>query len=356
MIHYQLKIKEVIRETLDAITVIFENPESGTIKYKPGQFLTLVIEKEGEKLRRAYSLCSSPLVETHPAITIKKVANGKISGFLNETLKAGDVLEVLEPAGQFTTEYDPSKSRHLVMFAGGSGITPMMSLLQTALHYEFHTEVSLIYCNKNMDSVIFKNKLESILQKYPNRFRLIHILEEAPDDNWNLPTGFLNTRLIDELLKQLPQKDPDVTEYFMCGPGPMMDVIEKAFEEINIPKEKLKKEVFGLSPEEAAQKKAEVKEESTALKAREVKVIYDGEEYVFTVEPDKTILETALSMDIDLPYSCQSGLCTACMGKCISGKVKLDEDDALTDKELQQGYVLTCVGHPMTDDVVIVID
>ena len=357
--YYHLKVKNIIRETADSISVEFEQPENEKIAYKAGQFLTLILDIDNKKVRRAYSLCTSPVVDENPAVTIKKVQNGLVSNYLNDHLKVGDTIEIMEPMGQFTPEFPNTGKRHLILFGGGSGITPLMSIMITALLTEPETRVPLIFANRVLDSIIFNDTFDELQEKYPTRLEVVTVLEQAHLFWSKGHKGFLTTKLIRKILDNLPQTSADITEYYMCGPGPMMDVIEKAFAELKLPKNKLHKENFGLSPEEASEKKAVVAKEQEAsdeLKARKVKILYDGEEYVFEVTPDKTILETALSLDIDLPYSCQSGMCTACMGRCTSGKVKLDEEDALTPKELDQGYVLTCVGHPITDDVVIEIE
>jgi ring-1,2-phenylacetyl-CoA epoxidase subunit PaaE len=360
MNHLHLKIRNIIKETAEAITVEFENPTTGKLMYQAGQFLTLIVNINGESLRRAYSLCTSPIIAEYPAVTIKRTKGGKVSNFLNDTLKVGDTVEVLDPTGHFITKYSADNQRHIVLFGGGSGITPLMSILTTALQAEPKSKVSLIYANRDADSIIFKQKIENLVNQYKERFTLVQVWEKAPLFWSKGHKGLLNTKLIRKILDSLPAFNIRDTEYFMCGPGPMMEVVQQAFKELKLPVDKLHKESFGLSPEEAAQKKTaaieEAKKIGTPADGFEVTIKYDGEVHKFLVPPDKSILETALSLDIDLPYSCQSGMCTACMGKCTSGKVKLDEEDALTPKELAQGYVLTCVGHPMSEDVVIEID
>lgn len=358
--HFHLSVKNITQETSDAITIEFSQPETEKISYKAGQFLTILVSIQGESLRRAYSLCTSPIVDENPAVTVKRVAGGKVSNYLNDNLKPGDTLEVMEAAGVFTTDYEESRKRHLILFGGGSGITPLMALLKTTLVAEPQSIVSLVYANRDAQSIIFKDQLEELIKKYQGRLRVIHVLEKAPIFWQKGYKGRINTSILKKILKALPESSPEQTEYFMCGPSGMMNQISSSFQELKLPLEKLHKEVFGISPEEAAQRKAQVAaanpQDEDELKDREIKVIYGGDTFVFTVPPDKTILETAQSLDIDLPYSCQSGMCTACMGRCTSGKVKLDEEDALTPGEIESGYVLTCVGHPMTDNVVIEIE
>ncbi len=351
--YYSLTIKEIIQETKDAITVVFDDPKEGKIKYRSGQFLTLIVPIEGKEVRRAYSLCSSPFVDADLAVTIKRVDNGLMSNYLPDHFKAGDTIKVMEPMGHFVTEYDPTKKRHLILFAGGSGITPMMSIIKSIINQEPESIVSLIYCNRDIDSVIFKDELERLQTTFEGRLHVIHVLDNAPM-NWQGYSGLLNNDMLSKLVERIPDWGIDKTTYLMCGPEGMMKNVETLLEERNIPKNKIFKESFvqGTIDKEA---KKEPAAETGEKRAREVTIRYDGEEYKIMVEPDRAILETALDQGIDLPYSCQSGLCTACRGKALSGKVKLDEEEGLSQSERDEGYVLTCVGHPMTDDVVIEI-
>lgn len=178
--YYHLRVKNIIPETNDAITVVFENPEGNPLVYKPGQFLTLIVKPDGEEERRAYSLCSSPFTDADPAITIKRVKQGKVSNYLNEHLKAGDVLQVMEPAGFFTTDFDPAQRRHLILFGGGSGITPLMSLMKSVLNQEPMSLVSLIYANQSSDTTIFRDQIEQLQKVSGDRLRVVHVLEKAP--------------------------------------------------------------------------------------------------------------------------------------------------------------------------------
>ncbi len=318
--HYrELTVKNIIQETKDSISLVFEQPTSGKLNYKSGQFLTLIATVQGKEVRRSYSLCSSPFVDEDLVVMVKRVDNGLMSNWLPENLKPGQKVKVLEPLGNFTTDYDKSKKRHLIMFAGGSGITPMMSILKSLMVQEPDSICSLIYCNRDIDNVIFKNELDQRQAQYEGRVHVIHVLDNAPM-NWQGYSGLLNKEMLVKLFERIPNWGLEKTTYLMCGPEGMMKNVD----------------VFGN-------------------KAHEVTVRYDGQEYRFVVEPNRTILETALDQGIDLPYSCQSGLCTACRGRALSGQVKLDEEEGLSQSERAEGYVLTCVGHPITDDVVIEI-
>lgn len=346
--YYSLTIKEVVKETADAITIVFEQPET-EIEYKAGQFLTLLADIDGKSIRRAYSLCSSPYIDKDLAVTIKRVQGGVMSNYLNDTAKAGDVIKVMEPMGNFTTEFKADNKRHIVMFGGGSGITPLMSHAKSTMVQEPHSIVSLIYANRDIDSIIFKNAFQDLETKYEGRFRVIHILDNAPLE-WQGPSGLLNHEMLTDLFERIPNWGIEKTSYIMCGPEGMMNNVETLLAELNIPKDRIFKESFVTGT---------INKETTAsdveIKTQTVTIVYDDEEYQVEVGPKTHILDAALDMDIDLPYSCQSGLCTACRGKCVSGKVKMDEEEGLSQAEKDAGYVLPCVSHPLTDDVKIEI-
>ena len=345
--YYALEVSEIVNETKDAISISFKQPDT-KIDYKSGQFLTLIVPVKGKEVRRAYSLCSSPFTDSDLTVAVKRVDNGLMSNWLPDNLKVGDAIRIMEPMGVFTTEYSASNKRHLILFAGGSGITPMMSIIKSTLSQEPNSIISLIYANRNIESIIFKDQLDQLATDYEGRLHLIHILDDAPM-NWQGHSGLLNHDMLVQILERVPSWED--TTYLMCGPEGMMKNVENLLSEQNIDKSKIFKESFVAGTID----KTDDDGSSAAEGAKEVTVVYDGEEHKFAVEPDTTILETALDMGIDLPYSCQSGLCTACRGKCLSGKVKLDEEEGLSEAELEEGYVLTCVGHPITDDVVIEI-
>lgn len=351
--YYDLPVKNIIQETKDAISIVFEHPSSGKIDYKPGQFLTLITKVNDKEVRRAYSLCTSPYVDQDLAVTVKRVDNGLMSNWLPDNLRPGTTVKVMEPMGQFTTDYSATNKRHIVLFAGGSGITPMMSIIKSILSQERNSICSLIYCNRDIDSIIFKKDLEKLEITDEGRLHVIHVLDNAPM-NWQGYSGLLNREMLVKLFERIPNWGADKTTYLMCGPEGMMKNVESLLNEQGISKEKIFKESFVQGTINKEEKK-EPEGTTGALQSREVTIRYDGQEYKVIVPPNKAILETALDQGIDLPYSCQSGLCTACRGKALSGKVKLDEEEGLSQSERAEGYVLTCVGHPLTDDVVIEI-
>jgi ring-1,2-phenylacetyl-CoA epoxidase subunit PaaE len=277
-----------------------------------------------------------------------------MSNWLPDTLRVGQTLRVMEPMGQFTTEFDAQRKRHLVLFSGGSGITPMMSIVKSTLNQEPESIVSLIYCNRDHDSIIFRAELERLEERYEGRLQVVHVLDTAPM-NWTGYSGLLNREMLVKLFERIPSWGADKTLYLMCGPEGMMKNVEALLHDHSIAKDKIFKESFVQGVLDKQSEVAPAAPGSEGSKTREVTIRYDNQEFKVTVAPQDTILQSALDQGIDLPYSCQSGLCTACRGKALSGKVKLDEEEGLSQSERAEGYVLTCVGHPLTDDVVIEI-
>ncbi len=347
--YHSLTVIEVVKETADAISIVFAQP-TPKFEYKSGQFLTLISDIEGKSVRRSYSLSSSPYTDDNLAVTIKRVDGGLMSNYLNDTTKVGDIMKVMEPMGHFTTEFKESNKRHIIMFAGGSGITPLMSHVKSVLVKETNSIISLIYANRDIESIIFKEDFQDLAIKHEGRFRVIHILDNAPLE-WQGPSGLLNHDMLTDLFERIPNWGISKTTHIMCGPEGMMNNVETLLAKQKIPAEKIFKESFvaGTINKDTA------KSSSDELQEQTVTILYDDEEFEVKVGPKTTILDAALDMDIDLPYSCQSGLCTACRGKCVSGKVKMDEEEGLSKAEIEAGYILPCVSHPLTDDVKVKI-
>lgn len=346
----ELTVRQIINATADAIVIEFEKPE-WEMSYTAGQFLTLITDINGESIRRAYSLCTSPLVDEYPAVAVKKVENGRMSNHLNSNLKAGDKIQVLEPMGNFTTAVDASKKRHLIMFAGGSGITPMMGISKSILHAEPESIISLIYANRNLESVIFKDEFDALQEQNEGRMRVIHVLDDAPI-NWQGESGLLNEEMLKKILDRIPNWGNAQTQYLMCGPEGMMKNVDLYLDTFGVDRANVYKESFVQGTIDKSEKKSGKEGKG---KDYEVTIIFDGEEHKVMVPANQTILETALGMDIDLPFSCQSGLCTACRGKLLAGTVRMDEDEGLSDSEKEEGYILNCVGHPTSEGVKIEI-
>lgn len=346
-----LTIKEITEETDDTKTIHFWHPIHTTISYKSGQFFTLIPEIDGQKIRRSYSLSSSPKTDTSPAVTVKRIEGGLVSNYLCDQLKVGDSLEVIEPMGNFFIEPQVDMSKTYVFIAAGSGITPLFSMIKTVLHAEPKSTIYLIYGSRNEQQIIFKKALESLESQHPSRFKLIHVISQ-PSHTWPGFKGRINQASIVFYLKQELGINIPSAFYYLCGPAGMMSEVEKSLAMFDVPKEQILKELFLSASNEDTENTGEDK----SLKPQEVTLIFEGKTHTVHVLPSETILEAALEADIDIPYSCQAGMCTACMGLCTSGKVIMDEEDGLTDNEIKKGYILTCVAHPMSEGVVINLD
>ncbi len=345
-----LKVKEIIRETADAITIVFNKP-SANVSYKSGQFLTFLLELEGEKLRRSYSLSSSPYADEDWAVSVKKVKGGKMSTYLVDHLKAGDIIETMAPAGVFTYEPKADNTKNIVLIGAGSGITPLYSILRSVLTVEKKSKVFLLYANRNEESVILKKNIETLFLSYPERF-FYTALYSQPLENSHTLTGRMDQHRIKQLLEGFKGIDFNETLFFVCGPQGIMDESFQALDLLRVPHNNVRKESFVSSVSTDTKQPSEVSSASGVV----VGIRYNKQDYKVNVAPGQTILEAALDQDIDLPYSCQSGMCTACMGKCKKGQVKMDDPDGLSENEIKQGFVLTCVGRPLTEDVLIEID
>lgn len=356
--YYFLKIKEITHETPDAVTLHFWHPLNEVVKYQPGQFLTLLLPQNGSKVRRSYSMSSSPYTDVSLAITVKRLPGGFASEYLTQEVKVDDVLEVMEPMGHFVPKIDADQKRSVVLIGAGSGITPLMSIAKSVLMVEPESTVYLFYGNRNEESIIFKDQLNALQAKYGERLQLIYTLSQ-PSAAWSGETGRLNKSQILKIMEGLPKLDSAATDYYLCGPEDMMEEAKRALDILAVPAERIHKESFLTATTAKAHGDVTEAPEATdddSPKGHEVTVLYEGSEYKFRVEPHQTVLEAALDLDIDLPYSCQAGMCTACMGRCVSGKVHLDEEDALSQSELEAGFILTCVAHPMSDDVVLEVE
>jgi ring-1,2-phenylacetyl-CoA epoxidase subunit PaaE len=338
--YFQLRVKEVRKETEDTNTLIFDTPEK-PLEYKPGQFLTLILPEKDKEVRRSYSLCTSPFLDKDPAITVKRVEAGAISNYLNDHMKIGDVFDVMAPAGHFVPELDKNHAKKYVLFAAGSGITPIMSILKSILAVEHTSHVHLVYQNRNEQSIIFREELEKISEKYKTHFHLLNVLSQ-PAADWKVYTGRMDTAMVSDILMDISDNKVASCEYFLCGPVGFMQTIFDALIDFEVPEKQIHKESFysGELKAKEKEKPAEVKESIM------VTIILDGEEYEVDVPSDKTILDAALDQDIDMPFSCQNGLCTACRGKLLAGNVTMEEEDGLSEEEINEGYILNCVGRP----------
>ena len=347
-----LKVKDIKRETADAVSIAFDVPPTLQIpyQYKQGQYITLKLTINGEELRRSYSICTNPYTEKELRVAIKEVKDGRASTFINQKLKVGDVIEVMTPMGSFHSVLSGSNKKNYVLFAGGSGITPMMSILKSILHIEKQSNVTLIYANRDEDSTIFKSELEKIASENKDHFKLVNVYDNPKAQVADLHKGLITADKAKALIENYGGVNAD--EYFICGPGPMMENVKTTLEGLKIAKEKIHIEYFTAVADAVA--KAEGKGQNVKSK---ITIIQYGIETNFDLNTDgSSILDAAIDAGVDAPFSCKGAVCCTCRAKIKEGEVKMDANFALTDAEVAEGFVLTCQAHPLTEKVIVDYD
>ena len=351
---HALRVAEIVPETADANSIRFEVPAElrQRFAFKAGQHLTLRAMLNGEEVRRNYSLCTAP-AEQDWMVTVKRIADRRLSNWIGDRLKVGDKIEVMPPHGSFTTQLDAARARHVVAIAGGSGITPVMSLIKTLLREEPNSRVTLLYGNRDSSSVIFLEALAGLKDKHLGRFEIYHFLDQE-DQDIDLFNGMLNRERCAEAIGHLVPDAPDVTDWFICGPGPMMDAAEGALLDRNVPRERIHIERFTADrPAEAVTR--EIAQLQTEAKGVTVAVTLDGRtrRVPFTAG---NILDSAREAGLPAPFACKAGVCATCRARVTSGKVEMAARYGLTDEEVAAGYVLTCQSVPVGDGVAVDYD
>jgi ring-1,2-phenylacetyl-CoA epoxidase subunit PaaE len=328
----RLVVREVVRETPDAVTLWLEDPKGAPIAFEAGQFFTLLVDVGGDVLRRAYSASSSPRDGTKVGLTVKRVAGGRASTHLVELARAGDAFEVLGPSGSFTLAAAGDAASQLVLVAGGSGITPLFSILREVLETDPARKVALVHANRTAHDVIFARALDELAARYPARFFLRSVFGKTLE-----PGAF--TAALDAL------PFAEGAEYYVCGPEPMMHLVRDALRARGVAADRLHEERF-ISPQ------AKVTRAAIARGPVRVTVRVAGKEHGVEVLPGRTLLEAGLAAKVPMPFSCALGGCGACRVKVHSGTVEMDEPTCLTDAERAEGYALACVGRPSDGAVV----
>lgn len=362
----QWTIKDVIPEVRDANTYVLEAVNGEALHYEAGQFLTFLIDHYGREIRRSYSLGTSPGIDNRLFITVKRKENGEISRYVLNTWQRGSQLKSLAPAGRFTIDTQKEQTRHIWFIAAGSGIVPIFSLLKKVLHEEPLTHITLLYQNHDEASIIYHRELEYWQQQFPGRFRRIDLLSHPLLHE--IPARRLNNGLLEQIIREnspelipeqvpehgaaststttssspLPASPSSTALFYTCGPPAFMRMVQFTLRVMGFAEEQLKKEnftvdtipppVFHIDPA-----------------PRNITVIAGDKTFQFTVSYPVTILQAALNHHIELPYSCKGGRCGTCTAQCLSGQVKMSINEVLTEKDLQQGLVLTCVGYAETD-------
>ena len=351
---HALRVAEIVPETADSNSIRFELPAELRDKFafRAGQHLTLRAMLRGEEVRRNYSLCTAP-AEQDWMVTVKRIGGGLFSNWVGDALKAGDMVDVMPPHGSFTTEFDASNKRHLVGIAGGSGITPVISLIKTLLREEPQSRFTLLYGNRDSSAVIFLEALAALKDKHLGRFEIYHFLD-AEEQDIDLFNGMLDRARCDEAIAHLVPDPADVDGWFICGPGPMMDAAEGALLDRNVPRERIHIERF-TADRPAGAVASEIAQLQTEAEGVSVAVTLDGRtrRVAFTAG---NILDSARAAGLPAPFACKAGVCATCRAKVTKGKVEMAARYGLTDEEVADGYVLTCQSVPLGDGVAVDYD
>ncbi len=353
---HPLKIRDVRPETKECNSYAFEIPDDlrEHFRYLPGQHLTLQARIDGELFRRNYSLCSCPS-EGEWRIAIKRIPGGRFSNWANDNLRVGDVIEVMPPIGNFVVRTDPALARHHLAFVAGSGITPVMSILKAVLKEEPQSLFTLFYVNRSTDTIIFREELEALKNRYLQRFSLHHILtREHPGSD--LLHGRPDAAKVRALARTLFTPD-DVDEFYLCGPGEMIEEVRSTLMDLGVATGRIHFERF-TSPEQDQHTGGRSWQPPTDGDVHaHITITLDGKTFSFDQPTSgRPILDAALAAGADLPFACKGGVCCTCKARIISGKAAMEVNWGLEEEEVQKGYILTCQAHPLTSELVLTFD
>lgn len=348
---HKLAVKEIRKETPDCVSIAFDLPAAirDEFNFKAGQNVT--IKTDLDDTRRSYSICSSPL-ENELRVAVKKIKGGVFSCYANDTLKTGDLLEIMSPTGTFFVEINPANEKNYLFFAAGSGITPVISIIKTILQTEPKSSVTLLYGNKNVASIIFKEALEALKDKHMKRFSLYHVLSrETTDSEFN--NGRIDVAKCDQLSEMVDFNTID--DFFICGPEQLIFTVRDFLQGWGIDPKKIHFELFTTPTRKNTKVYTAVKEPEEEGSAITVKL--DGRTFDFRLDYNgNTILDAALDEGADAPFACKGGVCCTCKAKVLEGQVEMESNYGLDKSEVKDGFVLTCQSHPRSKKVVIDYD
>ncbi|SDD18513.1 ring-1,2-phenylacetyl-CoA epoxidase subunit PaaE [Cupriavidus sp. YR651] len=355
---HPLRVAQVRPETSDTVSIAFDVPEDlrSAYRFTQGQFLTIKAPVDGQDVRRSYSICCG--VQDYDSrgelrVAVKLVEDGVFSTWLHDNIAPGQVFEVMTPDGRFHVPLDAGTARHYVAFAAGSGITPVLSLIRTTLAVEPQSRFTLVYGNRNVDSIIFSEALEDLKNQYLSRFTLYHVLSRQPQEV-DLLHGRLDRARVAAFLETLIPVD-DIDAAFVCGPASMIDEVEDALKAAGVDPHKIHAERFGvpLTRSKPAKPTSHADHAGTA----ELVVVLDGKQHKMRLPlEDANVLDTALAAGLDLPYACKGGVCCTCRAKVLEGKVEMEKNYTLEPWEMEKGFVLTCQARALTPRVVVSYD
>lgn len=345
---HSLTVTDIHKTIRDAVVLTLSPEAPDAFDFTQGQYLTFRREFDGEELRRSYSICSGK-DDGILQVGIKKVDGGAFSTWANEDLQIGDVVEAMPPMGNFGTPLDAAAEKHYLAFAGGSGITPVLSILRTVMQREPNSRFTLVYANRAVNTIMFRSEIEDLKNRFMGRINIVHVLEQDAQDI-DLFTGRVDGEKCALLFKHWINID-DIDTAFICGPEPMMLAISQALSDHGLSKDQIKFELFASGQPGRAKQKAKAAG-LAAVKAVAGKVTLGGESRSFDMSKDMSLLETALENEVEAPYACKAGVCSTCKCKVLEGEVEMLTNHALEDYEVEAGYVLSCQSYAVTDKVV----
>jgi len=335
--YQQLRVLQIIPHTNDTKEIVFEKPEGYT--YLPGQFLTIIMnDRAGEEVRRAYSFCSHPVLDANPAVLVKRIANGEVSRFLTDHLKVGDEVKTLLPTGRFLF-VKADVPRDVFLFAAGSGIGPVYSLLHEILLTEPHSAIHLLYASHSEAHIIFHERLLKLEGEYSN-LNIVHIISDPLEGVFR--PARLNNAMLEHLINRDSIHERSLAAVYMCGPMAFMRTARLTMVFMGFDPEQIKREDFVIPPVRAT-------EAAHSTEPHLVELTYNKKEYSFSVAYPDTILDAALKNGIELPYNCRGGRCGACIAKCTDGTTDMPLNEIITDKEQREGVILTCITYANSD-------
>jgi ring-1,2-phenylacetyl-CoA epoxidase subunit PaaE len=351
---HDLTVRRIEPDTTEAVIVSFDVPPElrETYAFTQGQYLTLRKTIDGEDLRRSYSICAG-VDDGELRVGVRKVAGGVFSNWINSALQPGDTIAVMAPQGRFFVPLDAESHRHHVGIAGGSGITPILSIMKTVLAREPHARFTLIYGNRMLKSTMFKEELEDLKNRYMTRLVLHHVFSDEPTDA-PLNMGLMNREKIAEFLATVIPADT-IDHVYVCGPYQMNDEAEAALLAAGVPEDRVHIERFGVAPQAGG---AVVHQAQPGdAEAAKIVIIRDGLKREIDFQKDQpSILDAASAAGLEVPFSCTSGVCGTCRAKLLEGQVRMERNFALDKGEVAGGFVLTCQAHPTTERVVLSFD
>lgn len=355
---HTLKVADVRRETDDAVAITFDVPENlkDSFRFTQGQHLNVKAQINGEEVRRSYSICAG-VDDGLIRIGVKRIEGGLFSGFANDALKPGAELDVMAPKGHFFTELDPAAAKSYVAFAASVGITPVLSIVKTTLAREPKSDFTLVFGNRARGSIMFREELEDLKNRFMGRFSVFHVLSREEQD-----VELLNGRIDADKVKALAKgliPVADVDEFFLCGPETMINDVRDALTGLGVDKDHIHFELFHTDrPAEELAKEHQSPPRETESDTVRVAVIVNGARTEFDMPADSgdSLLDAAMDAGADVPFSCKGGVCSTCRCKVIEGKVDMDLNYALEDHEVEAGFVLSCQSHPLTGTVVLDYD